>query len=70
MGKISDNGVVYMTIITSDMGISKKTNQLLLTYQFKFIGLYLPELGWPKLDIQVDAKKRLHNVLLERWMEK
>ena len=31
MGKISDNGGVYMTIITSDMIISKKTSQLLLT---------------------------------------
>ena len=30
MGKISDNGRVYMIIITSDMIISKKTNQLLL----------------------------------------
>ena len=31
MGKISDNGGVYMTIITNDMTISKKTSQLLLT---------------------------------------
>ena len=31
MGKISGNGGVYMTIITSDMIISKKTCQLLLT---------------------------------------
>ena len=31
MGKISDNGGVNMTIITNDMIISKKTNQLLLT---------------------------------------
>ena len=31
MGKISDNGRVNMTIITSDMIISKKTSQLLLT---------------------------------------
>ena len=30
MGKLSDNGGVYMTIITSDMIIFKKTNQLLL----------------------------------------
>ena len=31
MGKISDNGGVYMTKITNDMIISKKTSQLLLT---------------------------------------
>ena len=31
MRKISDNGGVSMTIITSDMMISKKTSQLLLT---------------------------------------
>ena len=46
MGNISNNGGVYMTIITRDMIISNKTSQLLLTtlaYQFKFIGLYLPE---------------------------
>ena len=30
-GKISDNGGVYMTTITSGMIISKKTSQLLLT---------------------------------------
>ena len=30
MGKISDNGGVSMTIITSDMIIAKKTSQLLL----------------------------------------
>ena len=31
MGKISDNGGVYMTIITSDIIISKKTSQLFVT---------------------------------------
>ena len=31
MGKISDNGEVYMTIIASDMTIAKKTSPLLLT---------------------------------------
>ena len=31
MGKISDNGGFYMTIIASDMIISKKTSQLLLS---------------------------------------
>ena len=31
MGKIANNGGVDMTIITSDMIISKKTSQLLLT---------------------------------------
>ena len=30
MGKISDNGGIYMTIITSDMIISKKTSELFL----------------------------------------
>ena len=35
MGKLSDNGGVYMTIITSDMLISKKTSQLLLTIPIK-----------------------------------
>ena len=35
MGKISDNGGVYSTIITSDMIISKKTSQLLLTIPIK-----------------------------------
>ena len=29
--KMSDNGGVYMTIITNDMIISKKTSQLILT---------------------------------------
>ena len=30
MGKISDNGGVYMSMITSGMIISKKTSQVLL----------------------------------------
>ena len=32
MGKISVNGGVYMTIITSDMIISKKKNKYIVTY--------------------------------------
>ena len=43
MGKISDTCGVYMTIITSDMIISNKTNQLLLTIPIKIYRLYLPE---------------------------
>ena len=42
-GKNSDNGGFYMTIITSDMIISKKEVNCYLRCQFKFIGLYLPE---------------------------
>ena len=58
MGKISDNGGVYMTIITSDMIIyPRKQVNCYLRYQLKFIGLYLPEQDQTELDIQVDAKK-------------
>ena len=56
MGKISGNGGVYMTIITSDMILSKKTSRLLLTVPIKIIRLYLPEQGQTELDIQVDVK--------------
>ena len=37
MGKISDNGGVYILIITSDMNISKKTSQLLFTIPIKIL---------------------------------
>ena len=45
MGKISDNGGVYMTIITNDMTISKIASQLLLTINlikcFKTISMWI-----------------------------
>ena len=49
MGKISDRGGVYMTIITNDMIISKKTSQLLYIvgnpnrkkmHIFGFVGIF------------------------------
>ena len=70
MGKISDNRGVYMTIMTSDIIISKKTSQLLLTIPIQIYRTLFARIRPDRIGHLSCVKKRFPNVLLECWMEK
>ena len=59
-----------MTIITNDIIISKKTNQVLLMIQFEFKIFICHNKARPNWAFKFTLKKRFDNVLLECWMEK
>ena len=57
MGKISDNSGVYMTLISSDMIISKKTSQLLLTIPMEIYRTICQNKARPNLTFKLMLKK-------------
>ena len=70
MGKISDNGGVYMTIITSDMWYDHiHENKSIVTYDtnLNLYALFARIRPDQIRHSEVDVKN--HNVLLECWME-